>query len=360
MNTKTYEFLNAFNLDDLRFFVIIARKNIKFLLFASALVSMIVFLISLNIEKKYLSEALIVIEPDENKIVNINEAYSTTTSSFQNVNRINNLIAILKSEEVIAHIVNDEKNQLEFKSFYSRTEKNIFSRIFTKKVIIDKDYIKSILSKNFKVKNVSKSDILILSFVSNNPNISQLALQNIISSYQRYEVDTKIQTTNYANLKVKERLAELKIQMGIADKNLAQYKKEHNLVDTGNVKELKIKEIQTISTSILNSKQEIQRHENDLNSVKTANGDTDILLAIKDLNERKEISNIEKNLSGNENNIQSLLLIYTPQHPKVIQAYELQESLEDQLEDILDDVIQKKVFELSNLKNFIELSKEDL
>ena len=126
MNSKTYEFLHAFNLDDLRFFVIIARKNIKFLIFASFLVSMIVFLISLNIEKKYLSEALIVIEPDENKIVNINEAYST----FQYVNRINNLIAILKSDEVIAHIINDEKNQLEFKSFYSRTEKNIFSRIF--------------------------------------------------------------------------------------------------------------------------------------------------------------------------------------------------------------------------------------
>ena len=360
MNSKTYEFLHAFNLDDLRFFVIIARKNIKFLIFASFLVSMIVFLISLNIEKKYLSEATIVIEPDENKIVNINEAYSTTDSAFQHVNRINNLIAILKSDEVIEHIVKDEKNRLEFKSFYSRTEKNIFSRIFTKKVIIDKDYIKSILSKNFKVKNVSKSDVLILSFVSNNPNISQLALQNIISSYQRYEVDTKIQTTNYANIKVKERLAELKIQMGIADKNLAQYKKEHNLVDTGNVKELKIKEIQSISTNILNSKQEIQRHENDLNSVKTANGDTDILLAIKDLNERKEISNIEKNLSGNENNIQSLLLIYTPQHPKVIQAYELQESLENQLNHILEEVIQRKVFELSNLKNFIELSKEDL
>ena len=112
MNSKTYEFLHAFNLDDLRFFLIKARKNIKFLIFASFLVSVIVFLISLNIEKKYLSEATIVIEPDENKIVNINEAYSTATSAFQNVNRINNLIAILKSDEVISHIVNDEKNQL--------------------------------------------------------------------------------------------------------------------------------------------------------------------------------------------------------------------------------------------------------
>ena len=54
------------------------------------------------------------------------------------------------------------------------------------------------------------------------------------------------------------------------------------------------------------------------------------------------------------------MLIYTPEHPKVIQAYELHESLEHQLNYILEEVIQRKVFELSNLKNFIDLSKEDL
>jgi polysaccharide biosynthesis transport protein len=356
MSNKTYEFLQVFDLDDLRFFLLLAKKNLKFILFASFLVSMIVFLISLNIEKKYLSEATIVIESDENKIVNINEAYST----IYNINRINNLIALLKSDEVIDHIVEDKKNELEFKSLYSRTQKNIFGRIFTKKTTIDKAYIKSLLTKNFNIKNVSKSDVLILTFVSNNPRISQLALLNIINSYQRYEVDSKIQITNYANQKVKERLKELKIQMAIADKNLAKYKKEHNLVDTGNVKELNIKEIQSISANILKSKQDIQNHENDLISVKAASGDMDILLAIKDLNQRKEISNIQNNLSANENNIQSLLLIYTSKHPKVKQAYETKASLKHQLKHILEDIIERKVFELSNLKNFINMSKEDL
>ena len=77
MSSKTTELFNTFDLADLRFFLLLAKKNIKFILSASALVSMIVFFISLNIEKKYLSEATIVIEPDENKIVDINEAYST-------------------------------------------------------------------------------------------------------------------------------------------------------------------------------------------------------------------------------------------------------------------------------------------
>jgi succinoglycan biosynthesis transport protein ExoP len=356
MDTKTSELLDAFDIADFSYFLLLAKKNIKFILLASSLVALIVFFVSLNIEKKYLSKATIVISPDENKIVNINEAYSTNLD----INRNNNLMAVLKSDEVVDYIVNDEKNQLEFKSLYSQKNKNVFSRLFTKKTTIDKNYIKSILTNNFEVKNLRSSDVLVLSFVSDNPKISQLALNNIIKSYQRYEVDSKIEITSYANQKVKERLKALKVQMAVADKNLADYKKANNLVDTGNVKELNIKEIQSISNNILNSKQEIQKHENDLISVKAANGDIDILLAIKDLNERKEISNIENNLSANKNNIQSLLLIYTPEHPKVTQAYELSKSLKDQLQTILGEVIQRKVFELSNLKNFIDLSKIDL
>jgi len=356
MYKKTLGLFDVFDLGDFSFLILLAKKNLKHLLFASTLLSLIVFFISLNIEKKYLSEATLVISPDENKIVSIDEAYSTANIQ----NRVNNQIAILTSDEVIEYIVKDEKNQLEFQALYSQTEKNIFNRIFLKKTIIDKDYIKSILSNNFSVRNIRSSDVLVLTFVSNNAKISQLALKNIISSYQRYEVDSKIQITTYANTKIKERLKELRIQMDIADKDLAQYKKEQNLVDTGNVKELNIKEIQSISANILKLKQDIQKHENDLISVKTANGDMDILLAIKDLNERKEISNIKNNLSANENNIQSLLLIYTVEHPKVSQAYELSKSLENQLKTIIDEVIQKKVFELSNLKNFIDLSRKDL
>ncbi|MBT3871049.1 MAG: hypothetical protein HOF75_00265, partial [Flavobacteriaceae bacterium] len=356
MNSKTTEFLNAFDIGDLKFFILIAKKNIKSLLFVSFLVSIIVFFISLNLEKKYLSESTIVISPDENKIININEAYSTINDR----NRINNVIATLKSDEVIEYIANDEKNQLEFKSLYSQKSKNIFSRIFKKKPVVGKNYIKSILTNNLKVKNIRSSDVLVLSFVSNNPKISQLALVNIIKSYQRYEVDNKIEITSYANTKVKERLKELKIQMAIADKNLAQYKQEHDLVDTGNVKELKIKEIQSISNNILVSKQDKQKYENDLTSVKTANGDMDILLAIKDLNKRKEITNIQNSLSANENNIQSLLLIYTVEHPKVEQAYELNKSLKHQMKHIVEDIIERKVFELSNTINFIDSSNRAL
>ena len=356
MNNKLNNLLGIFDLGDLSFFILLAKKNIKNLLFSTFLISTVVFLISLNLEKKYLSEATLVIAQDENKLTDIEEAYSQDAIS----NRVNNQMAILKSDEVMEYIVNDEKNTLEFKELYSTKKKNIFKRIFTKPVIINKEYIKSLLTNNFTVRNIPRSDVLLLSFVSNNPRASQLALKNIINSYQRYEVDSKIQITNYANIKITERLKDLTIQMDIADKKLAKYKEENDLVDTGDVKSLKIKEIQSLSTNIFDLKQKIQKQENDLLSVKAANGDVDILLAIEDLSGRKEISNIKNNLTANKNNIQSLLLIYTTSHPKVTQGYELEISLKAQLKEILNEVIQKKVFELSNSKNFIEMSEKDL
>jgi len=348
--------INIFDIGDLKFFFLVAKKNIKNLITLSLILSLLVFLISSNQEKKFLSKATIVIEPDDNKIVNIEEVYSIETQS----NRINNQMAILKSDEVQEYIVKDKKNSMKFKNLYSENKQNFFQRIITKKQNINEDFLKSILTKNFSVRNIPRSDVLELSFVSTNPKISQLALISIIDSYQRYEIDSKIQITNYANQKITERLKELVAQMDVAQKKLSNYKRENNLVDTGNVKELKIKEIQSISSRIVDAKKNYQEQQNDLLSIKVADGDVDALLAIKDLRSRDEISNIKASLTANESNIQSLSLIYTDKHPKIIQANDLNENLKLQLKDILDENIQQKAFELSNLDNFIKLSEDDL
>ena len=97
--------INIFDIGDFKFFFLVAKKNIKNLITLSLILSLLVFLISSNQEKKFLSKATIVIEPDDNKIVNIEEVYSIESQS----NRINNQMAILKSDEVQEYIVKDKK-----------------------------------------------------------------------------------------------------------------------------------------------------------------------------------------------------------------------------------------------------------
>ena len=348
--------LDIFDVGDLKFFYLVAKKNIKNLILLSLIISILALFISSNQQKKYLSKGIIVIEPDDSNIVNIEEVYSVESR----MNRINNQMAILKSDEVLEYIIKDKKNSVQFKNLYSQNKLNFFQRILTKEKNIDDIFLKKVLTDNFKVKNIPRSDVLELSFVSINPKLSQLALQSIIESYQRYEIDSKIKITSYANKKITERLKDLVAQMDIAQKKLSNYKRENNLVDTGNVKELKIKEIESISARIIDAKLSYQRQQNDLLSIKVAEGDVDALLAIEDLRSREEISNIKNTLNANESNMQSLLLIYTDKHPKIIQAKEQNDSLKAQLDKILNENIQQKAFELSNINNFINLSEEEL
>ena len=348
--------INIFDVGDLKFFFLVAKKNIKNLIILSLIVSLLALFVSLNQEKKYLSKGIIVIESDDNNIVNIEEVYSLESR----MNRINNQMAILKSDEVLEYIIKDKKNSMNFKNLYSQNIPNFFQRIFTREKKIDDIFLKKVLTDNFTVKNVPRSDVLELSFISINPRLSQIALQSIIESYQRYEIDSKIKITSYANQKITERLKDLVVQMDVAQKKLSNYKKENNLVDTGNVKQLKIKEIESISARIIDAKLSYQRQQNDLLSIKVAEGDVDALLAIEDLRSREEISNIKNTLNANESNMQSLLLIYTDKHPKIIQAKEQNDSLKTQLDKILDENIQQKAFQLSNINNFINLSEEEL
>ena len=121
--------VNFFDVGDLKFILLIFKKNIKNLFFLSSLVAILALIISLNIEKKYISEATIVISPEENNIVNIEEVYSIENQS----NRVNNQVAILKSDEVLEYIVQDKKKQLEFERLYSKVETSTLQRLTKKK-----------------------------------------------------------------------------------------------------------------------------------------------------------------------------------------------------------------------------------
>ena len=348
-------FIDYIDLDPIFLLSILKRYIIYLIIFAS-LVSSLVLIYTLNLDKKYKSQAKIVIERDENNIVNIQE-YSNMVSSS---NRMNNQIALFKSDQVLEYIISNKKNYQQFINFFSENNQNFVQKILKKKKKFNVKSLKSVISSNLNIANLKNSDILILSFQSTNPSVAKLALEQIIDSYQRYEIDSNIQVTSYANEKISDRLNILVGQMDIAQKKLSIYKKDNKLVDTGNVKQLKINEINSISERIINAKQEYQDQQNDLLSIKVAEGDMDALLAIKDLKSRKDISDIKNILNATDSNIQSLSLIYTDQHPKIIQAKDQKKNLTKQLKNILDENIQQKAFELSNLDNFLRLSEKEM
>ena len=148
--------------------------------------------------------------------------------------------------------------------------------------------------------------------------------------------------------------------MEIAEQKLLDYKKENNLIDIGDIKELKIDQIKSVSKRIIDANRELQKKQNDLTAIKLADGNVEELLAISDLRSKKEVDAIRTNINATNDNIEALQIIYKDEHPKVKKVLKTKINLDNRLKEILDENIAAAAYELANLKGFITISEEEL
>ena len=127
MNQKIDNTLDFIDLD-LKFLFSILKKYLIHLIFFVSLITVLVFLFSLNLDKKYRSYAKIVIEPDKKNIVNIQEYSNINQSSIKN-----NQIAIFKSDQVLKYITQDKENSKKFEMFFAENNQNFVQKLLKKK-----------------------------------------------------------------------------------------------------------------------------------------------------------------------------------------------------------------------------------
>ena len=324
--------------------------------------------IALNINPTFQSQATLVIEESTKNIVNIEEVYGgdTTRGGFRNNNYINNQIQIIESDEVLGNIILDKKIKAKIELLHKNIPKNFLSKSkilsFFKKENKEEQKIdiKKYIKKNLSVIQIRNSDVVNILITSGNPELAKFLLEQVIDSYLKYDVDTKVRVTNYANAQINLRLSKLLDQMEIAEQKLLDYKKENNLIDIGNIKELKIDQIKSVSKRIIDANRELQKKQNDLTAIKLADGNVEELLAISDLRSKKEVDAIRTNINATNDNIEALQIIYKDEHPKVKKVLKTKINLDNRLKEILDENIAAAAYELANLKGFITISEEEL
>ena len=351
---------------------IVLLKYKRILFIVPIMFGLLGFFISLNINPIFQSQATLVIEESTKNIVNIEEVYDgdTRRTGFSGSNYINNQIQIIESDEVISSILSDQKKLNRVNEIYKRLPRNYFAEnlqflnLNKKKEIVNEDDLKITLKKyikeNLEVTQIRNSDVVNITMKSGNAEFAKFLLEQVIDAYLKYDVDTKVKVTNYANQQINVRLAKLLDQMETAEQKLLNYKKENNLIDIGDIKDLKIEQIKSVSQRIIDANRELQKKQNDLTSIKLADGNVDELLAIADLRNKKEVDTIRTNINATNNNIEALQIIYTDEHPKVKKALKTKQNLDNRLKEILEENIAAAAFELSNLKGFIESSELEL
>ena len=349
---------------------IIFLKYKRIFFFVPALLALLGFFIALNINPIFQSQATLVIEESTKNIVNIEEVYGVESGrGLRNSNYINNQIQIIESDEVIGSIISQEAIVTKAEKLYKKIPKNflsskkfnIFNPLSQDKIKKEsKTIIKEYIKNNLTVSQIRNSDVVNITIRSGNAELAKFLLEQLIDAYLRYDVDTKIKVTNYANKQINVRLSKLLEQMEIAEQKLLQYKKVNNLIDIGDIKELKIDQIKSVSKRIIDANRELQQKQNDLVAIKLAEGDVDELLAIADLRGKKEIDAIRTNINATDNSIQALQIIYTNEHPKVKKSLKTKGNLQKRLVKLLDENIAAAAFELANLQGFISSSEDEL
>jgi len=329
------------------------------------------YFVALNINPIFQSQATLVIEESSKNIVQIEEVYAGNQGRGfgGNVNYINNQIQILESDEVIGTILLQEGVAAKAEALYKKLPKNFifseklnfFNYLFEdKQAKKPKINIKNYIQENLTVSQIRNSDVVNITIKSGNAELAKFLLEQVIEAYLKYDVDTKVKVTNYANAQINGRLSKLLEQMEIAEQKLLQYKKVNNLIDIGDIKDLKIDQIKSVSKRIIEANRELQKKQNDLVAIKLADGNVEELLAIADLRGKKEVDAIRTNINATNNNIEALQIIYTNEHPKVKKSLKTKKNLQNRLGELLDENIAAAAFELSNLQGFIQSSKDEL
>jgi succinoglycan biosynthesis transport protein ExoP len=347
---------------------IILLKYKRIILLCPLLFSLLGFFIALNINPIFQSQATLVIEESTKNIVNIEEVYGAQGSQggFMNNNYINNQIQIIESDEVLTSVTLDKKVNAKAVEMYKKipknflNNKNLLSFLNDEQKKKDLVNIKKYIKENLTVVQIRNSDVVNIVMTSGNPELAKFLLEQVIDSYLKYDVDTKVKVTNYANSQINFRLTKLLEQMEIAEQKLLNYKKENNLIDIGDIKELKIDQIKSVSKRIIDANRELQKKQNDLTAIKLADGNVEELLAIADLRSKKEVDAIRTNINATNDNIEALQIIYKDEHPKVKKILKTKQNLDNRLKEILDENIAAAAYELANLKGFITLSEEEL
>ena len=193
---------------------IIFLKFKKTLFVIPVLFALLGYMVALNIKPIFQSDATLVIEADIKKIVDIEEVYTAEGANYGSFNHINNQIEIMKSDEILNGVLSNKQITKKITNLHNTIPDQFVTRNITaiKKLIFygsknvkgkenlsNKKNLKSYIKGNFRVSHIRNSDVVKLTFTSNNPELAKFVLTELIESYLRYDVDTKIQVTNYAN-----------------------------------------------------------------------------------------------------------------------------------------------------------------
>lgn len=368
----------------LDYWLLIRRHQLRilgFCLVSTVLSALIIF----SLPSIYRSESTILIESKDAKIVSIEEVYDIGSAKSE---YYNTQFEVLKSQQLAEKVIEklrltknpiviqleDEESLWHFGFFKKEVE--------TDAAVLEKT--KDWFASNLEVKPVRNTQLVKISFNSTDPKLSAEIIDVLGSVFIENDLEARLQMTQTAVTWLNGRMGGLRENLDASERALQAYREDEKLVEVEGVKTLATKELNELTTKLVEARRKKSETENIMNQVHGSN-----VNSLPAVLQHSLVQRLKEQEAISEQKLSELSKRYGPKHPKIIAAksdlgaargntgqqissviegvkreYEIaaatEKSLTEALENMKGDMqgINRKEYKLSELEREVEVNRQ--
>lgn len=295
----------------------------------SLAVLVIVFFILQAVTPIYRSSTKIILEAESAKVLNVEELFNIGQSK----EYFNSQVEIIKSRETMLKVIKELKlwNVPEFDPRNTVRQGNIYETLLTRigistapnieELNADQlaDMVVSKFQKKMQVQPVKLSQLVIVSFESEDPKLSQTIANAIANTYIANDRDSKFKMAKEINGWLNDRLEGLRIKLTNAEIALQTYREKNGVLDVnGSVQSIEAQQISGISDQLTQAKvkkAELEGAYHQINQIKNGNYST-----VPAVMKNELVMSSRRHEAEMESQVSEIKARYGSDHPKVIAA----------------------------------------
>ncbi|MDH5231358.1 MAG: polysaccharide biosynthesis tyrosine autokinase [Gammaproteobacteria bacterium] len=313
-------------------------------------VTLIVALVVFSMQPVYRATATLLIESQQAKVLSIEEIYGLDTG---NSEYYQTQFEILKSRELAEKVIGrlDLAHNPEFDpnikrgfSLNWRSWLPFSPEASAKSEYQQQQELLEQFMARLSISPVRKTQLVNISFESHDAELSATIANTLATVYIESHLEARLDMTRTAATWLTDRMSGLKIKLNEAEQRLQSYRDAENLVDVKGVRTLIAKELDEITSNLVEARKKKDEAENLYNQVRLAENPQAVPVVL----DHRSIQTLKVTETRAEQKIAELAKRYGPEHPKMISAQSELRSIQDKLTGQVQTVIEsiKKNYEV--------------
>jgi len=344
---------------DLREYWRVLKSNKLSIFGLGILFALVSVLMVFSLKPIYQSTATLLIEPESNNVVSIEEIYGVADGD----EYYQTQYAILKSRVLIERVIDSLSLDLhpEFlpgEPGFVQHAKNWVMDLGIKDLMnqwtvesvpqpveIIQEQRRASLFANFAGRledsPIRKSHLVLISFEANDRHLAAKVVNTLADQYIQNDLDSKVQMTGKATTWLTERVSGLKTNLEQSEQKLQGYREREKLIDIGGVvTTVTAQQLSDLGSKLVSAKQDSAVAQSALSQIQSLQDKSiESLLSIPVVLQDSLVSSLREQESAASRQLNSLAQRYGPKHPKMQQAVAELEDTKSAVRRRVDQVI---------------------